>query len=197
MVLLSPFIPLLFMGEEYGETAQFPYFVSHSDPDLIEAVRRGRREEFAYLQGSDEPLDPQEEATWQSASLDHSLRHQGKHRILHELYKELIKLRSDIRAFAGLSKDRMEVVCLERETTLIVRRWGREEQVAAIFHFGDTAVSVSVPLPQGCWIKRLASGEERWKGPGRDLPTMLHSDGEVSVTLTKHAFLIVSLRKES
>ena len=49
VVLLSPFIPLLFMGEEYGETAPFPYFVSHSDPDLIEAIRRGRREEFAHL----------------------------------------------------------------------------------------------------------------------------------------------------
>jgi maltooligosyltrehalose trehalohydrolase len=51
VVLLSPFIPLLFMGEEYGETAPFPYFVSHSDPDLIEVVRRGRRAEFAMCRG--------------------------------------------------------------------------------------------------------------------------------------------------
>ncbi len=41
-VLLSPFTPLLFMGEEYGETAPFPYFVDHQDPGLLEAVRRGR-----------------------------------------------------------------------------------------------------------------------------------------------------------
>jgi len=196
VVLLSPFIPLLFMGEEYGETAPFPYFVSHSDPDLIEVVRRGRREEFPYFKGSDEPPDPQEEATHQSASLDHSLRHQGKHRILYELYKELITLRNETRAGAGLSKDRMEVVCLERERTLVVRRWGREEQVAAIFHFGDTAVSVNIPLPSGRWLKRLASGEKRWNGPGRDLPTVFHSDGKVSVTLTQHAFLMVSLQPE-
>ncbi|MGA2936537.1 MAG: malto-oligosyltrehalose trehalohydrolase [Syntrophobacteraceae bacterium] len=196
VVLLSPFIPLLFMGEEYGETAPFPYFVSHSDPDLREAVRRGRREEFAYLQGADEPPDPQEEATRQSAGLDHSLRHQGRHRMLYELYKELIKLRNETRACVGLSKERMEVVCLERESTLVVRRWGVKEQVAAIFHFGDAAVSVNVPLPYGRWLKRLASGDERWSGPGRDLPTVLYSDGEVSVTLTKHAFLIVSLQPE-
>ena len=196
VVLLSPFIPLIFMGEEYGETAPFPYFVSHSDPDLREAVRRGRRQEFAYLQVSDEPPDPQEEATRQSAILDHSLRHQGNHRILYELYKELTKLRSEIRAFAGLSKDRMEVVCLERESTLVVRRWGLKDQVAAIFHFGDTTVSVNVPLPYGRWLKRLASGDERWNGPGCNLPTELHSDGEVSVTLTQNAFLIVSLQPE-
>jgi maltooligosyltrehalose trehalohydrolase len=195
-VLLSPFIPLLFMGEEYGETAPFPYFVSHSDPDLREAVRRGRRQEFAYLKGADEAPDPQEESTRQSANLDHSLRHQGNHRILYELYKELIKLRNETRTCAGLSKDRMEVVCLKRESTLVVRRWGRKEQVAAIFHFSDTAASVTIPLPQGRWLKRLASGDERWNGPGRNLPTELHSDGEVSVTLTQNAFLIVSLQPE-
>jgi len=197
VVLLSPFIPLLFMGEEYGETAPFPYFVSHSDPDLREAVRRGRRQEFASLQGADEPPDPQEEATRQSANLDHSLRHQGSHRILYEWYKELIKLRSEIQAFAGLSKERMEVVCPERENTLVVRRWGGREQVAAIFHFGDTTAPVSIPLPHGCWLKRLSSGEERWNGPGSDLPTVFHSDGEVPVTLTQNSFLIVSLQKES
>jgi len=196
VVLLSPFIPLLFMGEEYGETAPFPYFVSHLDPDLIEAVRHNRQEEFAHLQWPGQPPDPQEEATWLSARLDHSLRHQGKHRILYELYKELIKLRNETRAGVGLSKDRMEVVCLERESTLVVRRWGREEQVAAIFHFGDTAVSVNIPLPSGRWLKRLASGEERWNGPGRNLPTVLPSDGKVSVTLTKHAFLILNLQPE-
>jgi maltooligosyltrehalose trehalohydrolase len=196
VVLLSPFIPLLFMGEEYGETAPFPYFVSHSDPDLIEVVRRGRQEEFASCQWPDVPPDPQEEATRQSASLDHRLRHQGQHRILYELYKELIKLRNETRAGMGLSKDRLEVVCLEKESTLVVRRWGPEAQVAAIFHFGDTPVSVNVPLPAGRWLKRLASGEERWHGPGPDLPTVLHSDGNVSVTLTKYAFIIVSLQPE-
>ncbi|MBX6363410.1 MAG: malto-oligosyltrehalose trehalohydrolase, partial [Gemmatimonadetes bacterium] len=51
-VLLSPFLPLLFMGEEYGETAPFLYFVSHTDPALIEAVRRGRKAEVAPLGGA-------------------------------------------------------------------------------------------------------------------------------------------------
>lgn len=115
---------------------------------------------------------------------------------MYEWYKELIKLRGEIQAFAGLSKDRMEVVCIERESTLVVRRWGREEQVAAIFHFGDTAASVNVPLPYGRRLKRLGSGEKRWNGPGCDLPTVFHSDGEVSVTLTKHACFVASLQPE-
>ena len=60
LVILSPFIPLLFMGEEYAETAPFPYFISHSDPELIEAVRRGRRAEFAAFGWQGETPDPQD-----------------------------------------------------------------------------------------------------------------------------------------
>ena len=49
IVLLSPYLPLLFMGEEYAESAPFPYFISHSDAALIDAVRRGRQSEFAVV----------------------------------------------------------------------------------------------------------------------------------------------------
>jgi len=68
-VILSPYMPLLFMGEEYGETAPFPYFVSHSDEHLVEAVRRGRREEFAAFADQGTPPDPQDEATFLSGKL--------------------------------------------------------------------------------------------------------------------------------
>ena len=64
VILLSPYLPLLFMGEEYGETAPFPFFISHSDPDLIEAVRKGRRAEWPSEEGQDEPPDPQDEKTF-------------------------------------------------------------------------------------------------------------------------------------
>ncbi len=74
LVLLSPFIPLLFMGEEYGETAPFQYFIDHSDPELVNAVREGRRREFAAFGWEEEPPDPQDEATFLRSKLDRSLR---------------------------------------------------------------------------------------------------------------------------
>ena len=69
LMMLTPHIPLLWMGEEYGETSPFPFFCSFLDPELIEAVRRGRREEFAALLfdwGEDIP-DPQSPETFWSA----------------------------------------------------------------------------------------------------------------------------------
>ena len=68
--LLSPFIPLLFMGEEYGETAHFPYFISHSDEDLARAVREGRKRVFGMRATADELPDPSAPATFESAKLD-------------------------------------------------------------------------------------------------------------------------------
>ena len=52
LLLLSPCLPLLFMGEEYGETRPFPFFSSFEDPVIIEAVGRGRRREFSDLRNS-------------------------------------------------------------------------------------------------------------------------------------------------
>lgn len=54
-VLLAPYTPLLFMGEEYGEPAPFQYFVDFTDPGLVEAVRAGRKEEFRMAGGDDPP----------------------------------------------------------------------------------------------------------------------------------------------
>jgi maltooligosyltrehalose trehalohydrolase len=84
IILLSPNLPLLFMGEEYGETAPFPYFVSHSDPALIDAVRRGRRAEFASFGWEGNPPDPQAEKTFRSARLHPPLVRWGgiRHRFL-------------------------------------------------------------------------------------------------------------------
>jgi maltooligosyltrehalose trehalohydrolase len=57
-LLTAPFVPMLFMGEEHGETAPFQFFVSHADPALRDAVRTGRREEFAAFAWRGEAPDP-------------------------------------------------------------------------------------------------------------------------------------------
>ncbi len=84
LLLLSPHVPLLFMGEEYGETRMFPFFSSFEDHEVAEAVRKGRREEFAKVDGQDELPDPQAELnfglaqlswTWQEGSIQAGLRH--------------------------------------------------------------------------------------------------------------------------
>ncbi len=70
VTLLSPYIPLLFMGEEYGENAPFLYFVDHGDPDLIESVRTGRKEEFRAFHNEGTPPDPASVDTFKMSTLN-------------------------------------------------------------------------------------------------------------------------------
>ncbi len=93
-VLLSPFTPLLWMGEEYAEPAPFLYFISHSDPALQRAVREGRRAEFREFHAEGEPPDPQSEETFARSKLRTSLAREGRHARMHAFYSELIRVRN-------------------------------------------------------------------------------------------------------
>ena len=158
-VLLSPFVPLLFMGEEWGETAPFLYFVSHSDEDLVEAVRAGRKEEFAAFAAQAEAPDPQSPETFKRSRIDPSLREREPNARLYAFYKELIRLRKTHPVLAHLSKRDMEVT-LEGDV-LVVRRWNGDREVLILFNFG----AAEPPAPAG-WEKLLDSTEERWGGQG-------------------------------
>jgi maltooligosyltrehalose trehalohydrolase len=196
-VLLSPFIPLLFMGEEYGEVAPFQYFISHLDPQLVDAIRRGRREEFADFAWQGEPPDPQDVATFQRATLNHRLRSEGHHRALFEFYQELIRLRKELPALAQLSKEHMQVVGFEPEKSLCVRRWCDGQEVWMILHFGRVPTSLRLPWSMGQWQKMLDSAEARWYGPGSPVGSEVKSDGEVTLTLPPESCLLFSRTTES
>jgi maltooligosyltrehalose trehalohydrolase len=190
--MLSPFIPLLFMGEEYGETAPFQYFTSHSDSNLVEAVRRGRRAEFAAFQWEGELPDPQDEATFLRARLNLNLREQGQHKVLVEFYGELIRIRKALPALALLSKEHMQVAGYEKEQVLFVRRSSGDDEVFMAFHFGAGEISLSTPLPAGRWRKLLDSEDKRWQGDGSSVPEVLHSKGEILLPLKPKSFAVLA-----
>ncbi len=188
VVLLSPFIPLLFMGEEYAETAPFLYFVSHLDPALIEAVRQGRRREFAAFQlrgelGRGELPDPQDERTFLCSKLRWELRQEGPHRILRDFYQELIRLRNHTPALTCSSKEALEVAGYEKEKILFVRRWKDSNQVFTVFHFGDAAAEFSLPIPAGHWQKLLDSSDPLWAGAGSSMPERFTTSSETRLTV--------------
>ncbi|MFC1938946.1 DUF3459 domain-containing protein [Chloroflexota bacterium] len=189
VVLLSPFIPLLFMGEEYGEEAPFAYFVSQSEPALIEAVRRGRHEEFASFGWLGELPDPQDEVIFLSAKLDHSLCREGWHRTLLEFYQELIRLRKKTPALARLNKNTMEVREF-KDKLLLIHRWSEDNEAVLVFNFSQDQSSVTIPIPAGRWHKRLDSAEKRWRGDGSTIPKQIDAKGGVTITLNPWALAL-------
>jgi maltooligosyltrehalose trehalohydrolase len=190
IVLLSPFVPLLFMGDEYGETAPFQYFVSHSDKQLIEAVRKGRRDEFASFKWHREPPDPQAEETFERSKLNNGLKQKPRHRMLLEYHKELMRLRKALPALRSLRKEEMDVVSFEEECVLAVRRWSGNNEVLAIFNFNDHEVQLIQSMPRGAWRKRLDSSEPRWMGHGSRISEVIEPLPDGALTLQPHGVLL-------
>lgn len=190
IVLLSPFLPLLFMGEEYGETAPFLYFTSHTDPDLAQAVSKGRKEEFKEYEWEGEAPDPQDEQTFLQSRLDHRLRDEGQHRVLLDFYTELIRLRKTIPALRHLNKEQMDVTSFERERVLVVRRWADGNEVLVAFSFNDSLVSLTLPIPEGGWSKCLDSADGRWLGLSNRVPAQLPAQGSISIDLHPNSFVV-------
>jgi len=192
ILILSPYVPLLFMGEEYGETAPFQYFIDHGDPELIEAVRRGRAAEFSKFGWSSDIPDPQDEATYRRALLNWESRSSNQRRLLLALYTELLHLRRDLAPLSQLDKDRLEVVAMEKSEALFLRRWNQEEEVFAIFQFGDTQTELTPPVPAGNWKRRIDSNDSCWGGEGPRAPETLASPGSTPVQLAPWSFALFS-----
>jgi maltooligosyltrehalose trehalohydrolase len=179
VVLLSPFIPLLFMGEEYGEKAPFLYFVSHSDPDLVEAVRNGRKKEFASFRWKGAVPDPDDLGTFLGSRIQWELRDQGAHRVLREFTKTLIALRRTTPAFSNPSKDHVKVEGWEESKVIVMRRWEDRTRSQSLCIFNFNRQDISFPMDEfpseGTWTKHLESSDRMWLGgkdcvPGELLP---------------------------
>ncbi len=188
-VILSPFLPLFFMGEEYGETAPFLYFVSHGDPGLIEAVRKGRREEFASFAWGGEVPDPQAEETFARSRLRPDRRETPEGAALLAWYRELLRLRRAWPPLAAPDLAAQEVVSREAPPLLAFRRWRDGAEIFGVLHFGEAAATVELPLPAGDWRKLADAADPRWRGGGA-LPDDLHSTGATTLALPPRAVVL-------
>jgi maltooligosyltrehalose trehalohydrolase len=192
LVLLSPYLPLLFMGEEYGEPAPFLSFTSHTDPALGAAVSQGRKDEFKAYNWEGEAPDPQAEDTFRQSKLNHALRCEGQHAQLLNFYTELIRLRKTCPALRQHDKKQMEVVGYDRSKVLFVHRWHKQDAAFLLFNLNDQPVSITPPIPARLWRQRLNSAQ--WAAPdaaGQDVtPIEIGPEGEVSLTLPPHSFVL-------
>jgi maltooligosyltrehalose trehalohydrolase len=194
LVLLSPFPPLLFQGEEYGETNPFLYFVSHGDPELVEAVRSGRRAEFEGFDWADEPPDPAGEETFQRSKLDRGMLDRPEHAGVRQLYGELLRLRREEPALANTDRDDLDVATDEETKTLVLVRSSAEERAVAIFNLGEGDGEVRVEGASETLGRVLDSSEERFGGPGALSPAELEAERTTDVKLRRRSFVLYTGR---
>jgi maltooligosyltrehalose trehalohydrolase len=186
ITLLSPLTPLLFMGEEYAEAAPFLYFVSHSDADLIENVRKGRRSEFSTFEWAGEIPDPQAESTFDASRLDHSRKQFEPHRTMLRFYKRLICFRREYLSGPGGNweirefDDRVIGAALTRGPSAL----------SFLYNFAGQAANVDFGQPGERWQLGLDSSDSEWLGPGSAIPKVLHSNSPSAITLQPWSFAV-------
>jgi maltooligosyltrehalose trehalohydrolase len=162
LMLLSPYLPLLFMGEEYGETNPFPFFCSFGDAELVESVRAGRRREFAAFAWQGEVPDPQAEATFATARLSWSWPEDTARAGLRRLYGDLLAARRDWPALADLRQRTARLVADGRVLELV-----RGETAHAYFNL--TAQPQSLPAgTDQAGVLLLSSEAAAYHGERRD-----------------------------
>ncbi len=181
VVMLSPYVPLIFMGEEYGEEAPFQYFISFHDKNLIKAVYEGRKKEFAsYVPEKDLP-DPYDPQTFLRSKLRWENKDAGKHQALYRLYRKLIQLRKEIPALERLDKNSLEVEAHEEKKLVVLRRMHGNSKICAVLSFNDQPAVFGLELPDGKWVKILDSADKEWEGEGSSLPGDILSFRELIV----------------
>ncbi len=154
LTLLSPFVPLLFQGEEWGARTPFLYFTDHENPDLGRLVSEGRTKEFGAFQWQGIVPDPQELDTFARSKLDWSELTRPAHAELFAWYRRLILLRSDkiVPTKERPFNSSKTLVCFNAQA-----EWLNfcHHGVLAVFNFRNEAQRV--PMPGGEWKLALRS----------------------------------------
>ena len=165
-VLLSPFIPLLFMGEEYGERAPFQYFIDHGDERLIEAVRKGRLAEFKPFGWKNIP-DPYAPTTFKHSRLTPPEARDEAQQHIAAWTKQLIALRKEHASLGtGVKGHQLRVWMNPGKTVLtIYRKNPKAEAMLVILGFNETPTIFTINQPKGKWAIILDNNKAEYTEP--------------------------------
>jgi maltooligosyltrehalose trehalohydrolase len=136
-VIVSPFLPMFFMGEEWLETNPFLFFVSHTDKELAALVNKGRKEEFSYFNWKGEPPDPRLEETFLNSMLQWDLLTKQPHDQMLAYYKELIRLRKTVPALKVPDRTATNAFADNKKKVLTLQRSNASQFIECIMNFSD------------------------------------------------------------
>jgi maltooligosyltrehalose trehalohydrolase len=179
LLMCSPFTPMLFMGEEWGATTPWMFFTSFADPELAEAVRTGRRQEFAeFGWAADDVPDPQDPVTFEQSRLDWAELDKDPHQELLEWHRQLIAVR---RAHPELTDGRLDQVgcTLDTEANWLVLTRTR---LAVVCNLAAERQAVPVDgVPSGVALASSGGfvfrpGSVEIDGPGVAIVTLAEAD---------------------
>jgi maltooligosyltrehalose trehalohydrolase len=177
-LLVSPYIPLLFMGEEFAADTPFMYFISHGDENLVKAVREGRAREFAEFHCDELSSDPQNEEIFDKCKINWDSLHLLKHETIFNFYKKLIALRKDKHSLSKLIRNNLKISTNLEKKAMVIEKEYNEQKIIVLMNYSDSSTIIQRDLIHFSGVKVLDSSDELWLGKGSKLPPLIYSDTE-------------------
>lgn len=198
LLCCAPNLPLFFMGQEWGETAPFLYFTSHTDETLAQNVREGRKKEYASFLEAEEIgassmdegfADPQAQATFERSKVVWSRVEASPHRELLSYYRDLLALRREHASLSNCDKSMTRVQYDESERWIAVERGDKSGEASLLIcNLSPDAHSVELKLGRGRWRLVLWSSDALYGGEPENAtpPPVLpvEGDGEIFIPLS-------------
>jgi maltooligosyltrehalose trehalohydrolase len=189
---------MLFMGEEYGSSKPFPFFTEFGDPELVAAVREGRRAEFASFRWQGEPPDPQSEHTVRSAVLDWGTRERDEHADLLALHARLIAIRRTepgIHAADAISTEVLDTAGTPAdgrgtEGVVVIRRRAAEQSSILLLNFAPDDARFQQNTAGQAWRCVLDTAASQTSG-GSDNPACARGDAAGVIRLAPHSAVLL------
>jgi len=190
LVLLSPYIPLLFMGEEYRETAPFLFFTDYQGEELAHAIREGRRKEFNEFHWTGEVLDPQSVECFTKSKLNWQNRGQGVNGKIAAYYKTLLGLRKTHPALQ-VDKDRNIKTASTQSKVLLIEKQKNTSNALILANLGKEAQTIQARFENG--LKILDSMSSVFGGSGEKLPEKILPE----INVPGYCFAVYQKQEES
>jgi len=170
-MILSPFTPLLFMGEEYGENGPFLFFTDYSGEALRKKVRVGRKKELKNNGWKIHPPDPQDPSTFACSKIGWHQRCLGKGKRILAYYEKLISLRKDFCNSNFDKRLRTKFFMSEGKSLLVIQKHVSGSFMVTVANFSNLERKYRFPCTGGIYVKVLDSADTDWAGSGSALPS--------------------------
>ncbi len=185
-MFMSPFVPMLFMGEEYAESNPFLYFISHGDDHLTEAVRKGRKREFRDFIKKANPPDPAAESTFNQSKLQWNFDSDKHKKQMLGFYTKLIAIRKEHAVLRPGDRRNVSATLSDDKKAIILKHEGEKVSILTLMNFSEDATTLSFEanqpqLPELLiysahqqWGGEAAGNESPWKTTGSQTEITLH-----------------------
>lgn len=192
-MIFSPFVPMLFMGEEYAENNPFMFFVDLQNPALKKKIKNGRKREFKNFWNKQVPPDPFDIEVFERSKPDWTKMKEKPHNQMFSFYKECISIRKDNPFMKSCNREHLMVRETSDDKAIVLLYQTRKKGMMVMMNFSDEIINESIPEDDNYRSEMvLYSAHKKWGGSVDDnTKPVKHGTGQTNINLKPKSVVVL------